>query len=358
MPLEFLTPRVERLSSDGRWTVLNPGGPLARFRPVVVLLARDLTAFSLFEAENLPWSRRLQAAQLHARTGSPYMNNDHMIVRRARDFGIWWWDSSKVTPLIQQKFGVARPLIRPETAAQPPGADWRIVRLSDGNEAQYWRNGALVATAWRRDRYDRAGWSAFVRSQRGAAGAPEAPPPAEMLPLAFDSPAFSTSLSDISREQLIGGGAGLMVLGSVGLTLLFAGQGLRLSSDADAIESEAIQMRDAAPKTADLSGLESGRRKLATYAELETRTSPISAAGAAVGIVAFHDLSPTAVEAEADMLTVTLPYEATSLVEVLVEDFETSGYFSDVRPRTDVQSQRFIIEMKTREAAPPLSAGE
>ena len=40
----------------------------------------------------------------------------------------------------------------------------------------------------------------------------------------------------------------------------------------------------------------------------------------------------------------------------LIADFEQSGYFYDVQPRTDAQNQRLVMEMKVREAAPPLSA--
>ena len=45
------------------------------------------------------------------------------------------------------------------------------------------------------------------------------------------------------------------------------------------------------------------------------------------------------------------------IADSLIADFEGSGYFYDVRPRTDSQNQKLVIEMKTREAAPPLTAG-
>ena len=99
--------------------------------------------------------------------------------------------------------------------------------------------------------------------------------------------------------------------------------------------------------------LDAERRRLAAYAEVEAQTNPLSAAGAAIGIVAFHDLTPTALESESGTLTMTLPYSAVSLADTLIADFEGSGYFYDIRPRTDAQNQRLVIEMKIREAAPP-----
>lgn len=357
MQFDFLTPRVERVFADGRWSVVHPGSPGGRLRPPVVLLAREMTAFNLFEAAALPRSRRGQAARLHARTGSPYMYSGSALVKSGADFGVWWWDAETVNALVAARYGVRAPTVRPETLAQPPSEGWRIVRLEEGYEAQLWRQRRLVASAWRRERFDTASWSAFARLQRGSEDAPENPPPAQTLPIDFSAPAFAVSPADLSQEQLIGIGAGAVALTAVGLSLFMLGQGARLSSDAKKIEDETAQIQAATPRAAQIGGLESDRRKLASYAEIEAQTNPLSAAGAAIGIVAFHDLTPTALEAESDALTLTLPYTAVALADTLIADFEGSGYFYDVRPRTDAQNQRLIIEMKTREAAPPLTAG-
>lgn len=358
MQFDFLTPRVERLLADGRWMQVHPGGPGGRLRPPVVLLARDLTAFSLFEAANLPRSRRGQAARLHARTGSPYMVSSSTLVKSGSNFGVWWWDAETVNALVSARYGARAPLVRPETLAQPPGVGWRIVRLEQGYEAQLWRERRLIASAWRRERFDVASWGAFTRLQRGAEDAPETPPAAQTLPIDFSAPAFAVSASDLSQEQLIGIGAGAVALTAIGLSLFMMGQGARLASEADEIEKETAQIQAATPRAAQMGGLEADRRKLAAYAEIEARTNPLSAAGAAIGIVAFHDLTPTALAAQSETLTLTLPYTAVAVADTLIADFEGSGYFYDVRPRTDAQNQRLIIEMKTREAAPPLTAGE
>lgn len=359
MQLDFLTPRVERVSADGRWVTAHPGGAGGRLRPPVVLLARDLTTFSLFETANLPRSRRSQAARLHARTGAPYLLSSSTLVKSGPDFGIWWWDAARVNALVQARYGVANPpAVRPETLSQPPGEGWRIVRLEEGYEAQLWRERRLIASAWRREQFDVATWSAFTRLQRGVEEAPATPPPPQTLPIDFGAPAFAVSAADLSREQLLGAGAAALALTSFGLSLFFMGQGARLASDAEQIEQETAEVRAATPRAADLNGLEADRRRLAAYAEVEAQTNPLSAAGAAIGIVAFHDLTPTALEAESQALTMTLPYSAVSLADTLIADFEGSGYFYDVRPRTDAQNQRLLIEMKIREAAPPLTAGE
>lgn len=359
MQFDFLTPRVERVSADGRWVTVHPGGPGGRLRPPVILLARELTTFSLFETSNLPRSRRTQAARLHARTGAPYLLSSSTVIRSGADFGIWWWDADRVNALVEgHRNRASGPLLlRPETLAQPPGDGWRIVRLNEGYEAQFWREKRLVACAWRRERFDGGAWSAFTRLQRGE-DAPESPPSPQTLPIDFSAPAFTVSASDLSREQLLGAGAAMVALSAFGLSLFFWGQGARLASDAGAIEKETSDIQASTPRSADIGGLEVERRRLAAYAEVEGQTNPLSAAGAAIGIVAFHDLTPTALEAQLGTLTLTLPYSAVSLADVLITDFEGSGYFYDIRPRTDAQNQRLIIEMKTRQAAPPLIADE
>ncbi len=61
MQLDFLTPRVERLNADGEINVIHPGGALGRIlRRPVLLLARDLCAFALFQAAALPRSVRVR----------------------------------------------------------------------------------------------------------------------------------------------------------------------------------------------------------------------------------------------------------------------------------------------------------
>jgi len=101
-------------------------------------------------------------------------------------------------------------------------------------------------------------------------------------------------------------------------------------------------------------GLDASQKKLIAYRQIEERTSPLSAAGAAIGVLALHELTPTALNAETKTLSVTLPYAALDKIAPLVAELEGSGYFHDVRPRTNSTGQTLTLEMKVREAAPPL----
>lgn len=356
MRLDFLTPRIDRLRADGALEAVHSGAFMGRlFRRPVVLLARDLCAFALFETAGLPKNRRRQAARLHARTASPYVAGGAALVKAGDDFGVWWWDLARVAPMVAGRGNVA---LRPETLAQPTGRDWRIVKLERGYEAQHWRDGALRASAWRLAKYDEAAWVAFARTQRDTrVEPPRTPPPAETLPVDLAGEAFSLARAEITREQAIGLGLGGLALVSASVFALVLGQTVQTDAEADKIETEIAEIQATTPRQADTMALEGERRRLASFREIESRTNPLSAAGAAIGVIAIHDLTPLALDAQEDVVTVTLPYDAVRIADDLVAEFEGSGYFFDVQPRTDAAGQRLIIEAKVREAAPPLSPG-
>jgi len=354
MHLPFLTPRIELLSADGSFQTLHPGGALASLRAPVVLLARDLCAFSLFESAALPRGRRRQAARLHARLASPYVTGGAALVKSGADFGVWWWDLHRIAPALSERFGTVAPALRPETLAQPPGEGWRIVRLATGFEAQLWQNRALVASAWRRERFDAASWRAFASLQRGTDAPADAPAP-QPLPLALDSEAFAVSAAEVSREQAMAGAAGGFAIAACAAAVFLLGQGMQLDAQAREIAKETAAIRQATPRGGSVQGMEADRRRMAAFRQIEEQTNPITAAGAAIGIVAYHDLVPSALEVKDGALSLTLPYAAVRIADQLIEEFEGSGYFYEVQPRTEASTQTLIMEMKVREAAPPLS---
>lgn len=357
MQIDFLTPPAERLRADGSFETVFVGGLLGRLRPPVVLLARDLCTFGLFESGSLPPNRRRQAARLYARTASPYLVSGAALVKSTPDFAIWWWDLERILPMIAGRYR-SEPVLRPETLAQPGASSWRIVKLDRGYEAQLWRDKGLIASVWQKERFDAAAWTRFVSLQRNAPLAPESPPHAESLPVAPDSEAFSLSLTQASREQAaVVAASGFALVVACFVALLF-GQGVQLAADAKKMEQETAEMRAQTARPEASRAREADRQKLAAYRQIEQRTNPISAAGAAIGIVALHDLTPRSVDAGEETLSLTLPYSAVGVADELVVEFENSGYFTDVQPRTNAASQTIIFEMKVVTGAEPLSAGE
>ncbi len=359
MQFDFLTPRAERLRADGAVEAVHGGGALGRLRRPVLLLARELCSFSLFEASSLPGNRRRQAARIFARTASPYVAGGAALTKCGNDFGVWWWDLERVSPLIEGRYGGAGVSLRPETMAQPSGADWRIVRLAQGHEAQLWRHGALAASVWRRTPFDATSWTAFTRLQRQAPVASEQPPMPQVLPISTSSEAFSLAASEISRDQMIALGVSSFAMVVACLVAFLLGQGLHLSHQSDALERDTAAILASTPRAEKTRALDEDRQVLAAYRQIEARTNPVGAAGAAIGIVAFHDLTPLSLDASETSLSLTLPYSAVELADELVVEFEESGFFENIQPRTDAGNQTLTFEMTVLSSVQPLSpAGE
>jgi hypothetical protein len=195
-----------------------------------------------------------------------------------------------------------------------------------------------------------------VRLQRNAEAAPEAPPAPSDLPIAFDNrDAFALAPVELSREQLalmVGGGA---ALASLCFAAFLFGQSRELAKDVVRVEEQTAEIRAATPQAEAVQRLNASQQKLVAYRRLEEQTGPLSAAGAAIGILALHDLAPTALNAETETLEFTLPYEAIGKIAPVVAELEGSGYFYAVEPRTDSSAMNLTVKMRVREAAPPLT---
>lgn len=358
MHLSFLTPPVVRLRADGSFETVHEGGLLGRLRPPVVLLARSLCAFKLFEARAIPANRRRQAARLHARVAAPYIVAGTALVKAGADFGVWWWDIEHNAGPIQARYGTKRVAVRPESLAQTPASGWRVVKLEEGYESQLWRAGDLIASAWRPSRPDAGAWAAFTRLQRGDTPAEDSPPAPQSLPIAYDSEAFSITRMEISRDQLLALAGGGFVFATLVLAAFWTGQAATLQSRTKAIAAETDAVRQAVATLPQAGDVQGDRRKLIGYRTLEEQTNPLTAAGAAVTVLALQDLSASQLSVEEDVLTLTLPYAAGRRSDQLVEEFEGSGYFYDVRPSTDAARTTYKLEMKIREDAAPLTVLE
>lgn len=359
MPFDFLTPRIDRLNADGSTATVHPGTLLGRLsRRPVLLIARELCSFSLFTTSNLPRSRRQQAAVLHARTSAPYSQAGWQISKAQDDFGIWWWDADRISAFLDASgLSGTKPIPCPETQMQPAvqGRDetWRIVRQTQGYEAQLWRDKALVASAWRPERYDAASWASFARLQRQSATAPATPPAPVELPLAYDASRAQAPL-ELSREKIaLRAGAGT-ITACLCLAAYLSGQTWQLTKDIEQVRAETAQIKATTPRASAVSDLGEAQQMLMAYKTLEEQTSPLSAAGAAIGILAYHEIAPTSVEADREVLRMVIGYGALDRLEAVVEDLQNSGYFFDIRPRTDGNGLTINLEMKVREAAPPL----
>ncbi len=137
-----------------------------------------------------------RAARLYAEMHSPFAQADSLLTRCADGVAIWWWDSVEVRALLGGRWRYINDRIVPEALAAPAGDGWRQVETADGFDAQYWRDGELLVTLWRREPFDHEAWSRL----RFAIDDESVPPPGAVpAPVVLPLPAEVGSLPRLKR---------------------------------------------------------------------------------------------------------------------------------------------------------------
>lgn len=345
MPPSFLTPPIELMTAEGGFEPLTAGG----FGRPRVLLTRELCAFEHFRPPAAAGSAGLAAARLHARTRAPFHNPGLMIRRGPQGFGLWWWDMDAIGPHLAARFGSARVRLLPESLAQARGEGWRILRQSSGYEAQHWRGGELLGSAWRRERFDEPAWAGFVRVQRGAhEEAPAEPPPAQPLPL---QPALASAggLSELTPAEMAALACGLVATGLVLTAAVQIGQGMRLRHDARAAEAQAETLR-ATPATRLEAQDRRSLQQLKGFRALSERPSPLVSLTTALQVLRLFDVEPVGYDSDGKTVSLTLPYAAIGKAERISAELAGTGRFTDVRPITQPGRKAIELRMKVVES--------
>lgn len=333
-------------------------GTLGRLRPPVLLLGRDLCSYALFDPGALPRGQRRRAAAIYAHANGPYLETGSLVLPTGKSLGIWWWDLARVQQAILARYGRLRPVVRPESLAVNRGLGWRILSIARGYEAQLWADDTLKVSTWRKTRFDDRAWSDVTRLHSAGEPAPESPPTPLVLPVNIEGQAFGLSSVEISRDQALVLGAGVIAMAAAVASLYLLGTVFGLKSETRDVARQTVEIVAATPA---VGGAGSGRAddaRLAAFQAIARETSPLTAAGAALGAVALYDLSPTALNAEIDTLSMTLPPAAAEKLDELVAELEGSGYFADIRPRIEPTTRNLIIEMTVIGDQPPLAGSE
>lgn len=354
----FLSPRVDLLQGSGAVVTLSAPQTLEGWRRPLVLLAREVCSFNHFVAAGLTVRAAEKAARLHAQHAAPYLRAGSSVRRTPFGWAVWWWDLDRVEPSLTAAYGAAAAAdVVPETWAQPPGEGWRIAKTQSGYEAQLWVGGALVASTWRARPFDAASWGAFARVQKAEGAPPPSRPPApQVLPLRADLAAAGSRSLGLSRTGLIRAGAAAAALVAVGATGVLVGQGLRLDGEARRLRAEA----QAISASVRPGAVRSDREKAERAAELSRaagETNPLAAAGVALSIAELYGQTPRRVEIEDGRARVVLPYAALGAGDKLLAEFEGSGYFTEVTPRSDAAAGSLVFEMNVNRSVPAISPG-
>jgi len=345
MPLSFLQPRVDRLGSDGRFEVVMDAGPLGRLRPPVLLLGRDLCSYALFDPGALPRNQRRRAAAIYALANGPYLETGSLVLPIGKGLGVWWWDLARVREPILARYGRLRPVVRPESLAIPRGTGWRILSIAGGYEAQLWESETLKVSSWRKYRFDQRAWSDITRLYSTGEDAPDTLPAPVVLPASIEEQAFGLSSVEISRDQALALGTGVVAMAALATAFYALGAIFGLDRETRDVARQTAEIVAATPAVGTGGPGRADDARLAAFQSVARETSPLSAAGAAISAAALYDLSPIAMDAETGNLSMTLPPAASERLDELVAELEGSGYFENIRPRIEPTTRNLIIEM-------------
>ena len=344
--MSFLSRPVDLLTGDGRLIRLAGGAAWRRPR---LLLSRSLCSFAHFETAGMTALQARRAARLRGAVAAPYPASGLAMRRDRRGYDLWWWDAAQVATLLAGRFGEA-PAPIPETLAQPPGEHWRIVALHEGFEAQHWHDGALMASQWRRARFDEAAWTAFVRG--GAAG--DDATPARPALVALSSLAFASGQSvwDEADPAAMARAAAVLavavLIATIGVNL---GQGWRRATMAREAGQQAAALKNLPLSAAALANRD-GLKRIRSFQALQARQGGLSRLALAMDVMDEAGVSPTAIDMDGDTLSFDIPYADLDQLASLSAQLESVAGFKDVHPTTDATQKLIHLTMRIGGAGP------
>lgn len=306
------------LRESGERTALSGAGG--------VVLSRALCRFTPFRAPTgLAASDRVRAARLHAEAHAPFTTTDTLLLREGENVAIWQWDREQVRSLLGDAPYRADAIV-PETALLAAHSGWRQVAMIDGYEAQYWRDGALIAAQWRREPFTEPAWAAFALAADGP-DAPAAPPKPEQIPLSHLN----------WRQRRIGAQLGWQDVERAGVTLVLCATAVGLFFAAQAMRYDAISAREHAQIRAmdQVPGAAAELSAIRAYAAHIPARDPLRVAVETLSILDQFGAEPVALRVDGERLFVELRTEGARIAaEDLAYALESDRMIANVRPET------------------------
>ena len=345
-PALLLTPAGEVKPLGIRVRGLNVTGTL-------IAVASQRCVFSMFRPPNgIKGSAALAAARVFAQHGSPFRQTGVLICRHEDRFGVWWWDRGWCEQAVKVG-GISNPAtFLPEPFFKQTGLGARIMRSGEGFEAQVWDKDFLLAHQWARTVPSDDDWADFLR----LAGHERIDRPiTSTSPYVSASPYMGTIVSSLSAEALGRVAAAVLAGLILATTAFFLGQALRLNFEARALEAKIAALKPSnAARGNDLKSQVAALDQLRR--ELE-RPDALLALQAAQSIIKPFGYRLSQFAVNQDTVSFELPREASGGVDLLVDEFEASPYFSKVEPVIDHTRDKLILTMSIA-ASPSLGAAK
>jgi|CXWL01.1.fsa_nt_gi hypothetical protein len=308
------------------------GQPVAANAVRTLALSRALCRFHSFRAPpGLSSGQVVQAARLAAETNAPFSPSGSLILRTEGGASIWYWDGARVAEL----FGTRAVNVAPESVFSAAHDGWRIVESLDGYEAQYWQNGALQASTWRRRPLDAAQWTLFVQ------GVENADTPAPATPPTPEKPAFDASgawrrqqvkppLSWADAEKAAAG----VAFCAAGVAAFLVGQSLRLDGDARRDTARAAEISQVLSADENARRAEAQLALIQNYQTAMAAPDVLNAAADALEVLHRLDLQVGDWSVDGETLRLVLVQTASEIeVRDLVAALEAAPALENVEPQ-------------------------
>lgn len=131
----------------------------------VWVMARALCLYRCWDMQDIPTAERASALKLLIEQWSPFASTRYFVAWQGTAAQVWCWDEARRLAQASE-LAVSAQSVLPEAVyyARPEGDTLRLCETLDGYEAQYWKDGILLASHWWQQLPDVTQWSLFHRS--------------------------------------------------------------------------------------------------------------------------------------------------------------------------------------------------
>lgn len=301
-----------------------------------IVLSRGLCRFKSFvRSPVVPKSKADQAAWLFAEANAPFADTAKLVIRTPYGASIWYWDNARVGPVRSAL---------PETLLQSPGSGWRIVRCTEGYEAQYWSEGYLRGSTWRRTPFNPEQWAAFALSIDGAESAPDDPPEPASVRLRR-RPAWRLAQIRPFNAWLTLERCGLAAgLAAAGVAAFFAGDFLHMSGRLRAEAGGIAALEREAAEDASARELRAWQATARAYADSQTAADTTAFLADALEVIEGAGLETDEWSADQTRVNLHLTARAGSLsLRDLVSALEAKPLLCNVTPSLSPVEEGIVI---------------
>jgi hypothetical protein len=303
------------------------------------VLSRALCRFKLYRAApGLSRAQIARAARTYAEAHAPFADTGMLVLRAKHGAEIWYWDKAQAGAV---KSG-------PESLLREPGDGWRVLACGEGFEAQYWDDGGLIASTWRRQNFSQEQWAAFVLGVDAAKHeAPRMPPPPIDLPLLARAhwrarvikPPWSWRDGETSAWSL--------ALCALALAAFFAGQALHLEAITRSQAQAATAIEASIASDAALARARERTELLRAFNRVNAGGDALAAFADALSVFKTFNIEASTWRVDAQGLQATLNVSMTDIpLREVVAALEAKAHLCRVEP--NLSSREGALELTAK----------